>query len=61
MPDYGDILKFLAGNPPQSAAERSMHASLLELLATCLRSTEIEGDAVATTHGEPNNLHSMRA
>lgn len=37
MPDYGDILKFLAGNPPQSGAERQLHASLLELLASCLR------------------------
>lgn len=37
MPDYGDILRFLARNPPQIAAERDLHASLLELLAKCLR------------------------
>jgi len=37
MPDYGDILRFLAENPPGLEAERNLHASLLELLATCLR------------------------
>lgn len=40
MPDYGEILEFLARTPPQSHAERQMHASLLELLARCLRSEE---------------------
>jgi hypothetical protein len=38
MPDYGEILEFLAANPPQLAAERELHASLLELIAKCLRS-----------------------
>jgi len=38
MPDYGEILAFLAANPPQLAGERELHASLLELLAKCLRS-----------------------
>jgi hypothetical protein len=37
MPDYGEILTFLAANPPQLSAERELHASLLELLAKCLR------------------------
>lgn len=40
MPDYADILKFLAKNPPQLTAERQVHASLLELLAQCLRADE---------------------
>jgi len=40
MPDYGEILAFLASNPPQLAAERELHASLLELLAQCLRSDQ---------------------
>jgi hypothetical protein len=40
MPDYGDILQFLAENPPQLDAEYKLHASLLELLAQCLRSEE---------------------
>ncbi len=40
MPDYGEILRFLAQTPPQSAAERQMHASLLELVAECLRSDD---------------------
>jgi hypothetical protein len=43
MPDYGEILVFLASNPPQFAAERELHASLLELLAKCLRTAK-EGD-----------------
>ena len=38
MADYGEILEFLAANPPQFAAERELHASLLEMLAKCLRS-----------------------
>lgn len=38
MPDYGEILRFLAKNPPQIDAEKRLHASLLELLAACLRS-----------------------
>jgi hypothetical protein len=42
MPDYGEILRFLAQTPPQSDAERQMHASLLELIAECLRSDDAE-------------------
>ena len=38
MPDYAEILEFLAKNPPQLAAERQLHASMLELMAQCLRS-----------------------
>ncbi|HUU67756.1 MAG TPA: hypothetical protein VMW57_10850 [Methyloceanibacter sp.] len=41
MPDYGEILAFLAANPPQLEAERELHASLLELLAQCLRSERV--------------------
>lgn len=39
MPDYGEILKFLAKHPPQLVAERELHASMLELLAQCLRTS----------------------
>jgi len=56
MPDYGEILAFLAANPPQLSAERELHASLLELLAQCLRSEQ-----VTTTDGEdasPENLEA---
>ena len=55
MPDYGEILAFLAANPPQLSAERELHASLLELLAQCLRSEQV------TTDGEeasPENLEA---
>ena len=50
MPDYADILNFLAQNPPKLDAERRVHASLLELLGACLRQDErgsglIEGEA----------------
>jgi len=38
MPDYADLLDFLAKNPPQIESERQLHASLLELMAQCLRS-----------------------
>jgi hypothetical protein len=45
MPDYEEILSFLAANPPKLAAERELHASLLELIAKCLRSEgALEGD-----------------
>jgi hypothetical protein len=44
MPDYGEILTFLASNPPQLEAERELHASLLELLAQCLRAEQIGTD-----------------
>jgi hypothetical protein len=40
MPDYGEILRYLAQTPPQTDAERQMHASLLELIAECLRSDD---------------------
>ena len=57
MPDYGEILAFLAANPPQLSAERELHASLLELLAQCLRT-----ERVSTTTGEddasPENLEA---
>ncbi|MGE3528803.1 MAG: hypothetical protein AB7G54_05180 [Methyloceanibacter sp.] len=47
MADYGEILEFLAANPPQFAAERELHASLLEMIAKCLRS-----DTLADEEGE---------
>lgn len=53
MPDYGDILKFLAENPPTLATERQLHASLLELLASCLRAEENEAAAaMAAEYGD---------
>ena len=47
MPNYGEILKFLSENPPELASERQMHASLLELMAACLRSGETVESSVA--------------
>jgi hypothetical protein len=44
MPDYEEILAFLAANPPKLAAERELHASLLELIAKCLRSGVADED-----------------
>ncbi len=44
MPDYGEILSFLAANPPELEDERELHASLLELLAKCLRSSELANE-----------------
>jgi hypothetical protein len=57
MPDYEEILTFLAANPPQLAAERELHASLLELIAKCLRSDAIsdeEEEDEALTEGLPS-------
>jgi hypothetical protein len=55
MPDYGEILAFLAANPPQLSAERELHASLLELLAQCLRSEKVTTDS---EEGSPENLEA---
>ncbi|MFD0986820.1 hypothetical protein [Methyloligella solikamskensis] len=51
MPDYGEILAFLAANPPCLEAERELHASLLELLAQCLRSEQGVCDEASTEFG----------
>jgi len=56
MPDYGEILAFLAANPPQLEAERELHASLLELLAKCLRSEEMKEEEETS----PEGLQSRR-
>jgi hypothetical protein len=48
MPDYEEILAFLAANPPKLAAERELHASLLELIARCLRTDASEEDESST-------------
>ena len=55
MPDYGEILAFLAANPPQLSAERELHASLLELLAQCLRSEQVSTDV---EDASPENLEA---
>lgn len=52
MPDYGEILEFLAKNPPQIAAERDLHASLLELLAKCLRAESHEEQPALPAPGQ---------
>jgi hypothetical protein len=56
MPNYGEILAFLADNPPQVEAERELHASLLELLARCLRAEQVmtDGDEDAL---DPADIH----
>jgi hypothetical protein len=56
MPDYGEILAFLAANPPQLSAERELHASLLELLAQCLRS-----ERVSTTEEDDASQENLEA
>ena len=56
MPDYGEILAFLAANPPQLSAERELHASLLELLAQCLRS-----ERVSTTDEDDVSQENLEA
>src|SRR6476619_1259272 len=60
MPDYGEILAFLAANPPQLSAERELHASLLELLAQCLRSEQVSTDAEDDASPENLEAHHFR-
>ncbi len=45
--DYGALLRYLADNPPGSSTERRVHASMLELIATCVR--DEQHDKVADT------------
>ena len=56
MPDYGEILAFLAMHPPQLASERRLHASLLELMAQCLRQ-----DGPLDNPGETDTLDALKA
>jgi hypothetical protein len=53
MPDYEEILAFLAANPPKLAAERELHASLLELIAKCLRSDASDDDDAVAAEETP--------
>ena len=57
MPDYEEILEFLAANPPKAAAERELHASLLELIAKCLRSDSMTAEE---DEASPEALQSRR-
>ena len=57
MPDYGEILEVLAANPPQLAPERELHASLLELIAKCLRS---EAMTAEEDEASPEDLATRR-
>ncbi len=63
MPDYGDILRFLAQNPPKLEAERRVHASLLELLGACMRDeddgTDLIGDDAAMSQPDEKILDSL--
>ena len=60
MPDYGEILTFLAANPPQLGAERELHASLLELLAKCLRSEQVATEDQDDASPENLEAHHFR-
>lgn len=60
MPDYGEILTFLASNPPQLETERELHASLLELLAQCLRSEQLTTGDSAEPSPEDLEAHHFR-
>ncbi len=53
MPDYADLLDFLANNPPQLESERQLHASLLELMAQCLRTEATACEQTVDNSVEP--------
>ena len=53
MPDYADLLDFLANNPPQMESERQLHASLLELMAQCLRNEATACEQTVNNSSEP--------
>lgn len=60
MPDYGEILGFLAANPPQLDAERELHASLLELLAQCLRTDQLTAGNSDNSPADNLDAHHFR-
>ncbi len=62
MPDYGDILRYMAKTPPLNEAERQLHASLLELLAQCLRADEVDVviDQVPLSERFPDRSMALR-
>ena len=53
MPDYTELLDFLAKNPPQMESERQLHASLIELMAQCLRGDTSQGVQDPKTGEQP--------
>ena len=59
MPDYEEILAFLATNPPRHEADRELHASLLELLAKCLRSEQVAIETEDEERREPGEISWM--
>jgi hypothetical protein len=59
MPDYGEILAFLAANPPKLEAERELHASLLELLAKCLRTEQVLTGEEGEEDRDPSQIRWM--
>jgi hypothetical protein len=59
MPDYEELLTFLAENPPKLAAERELHASLLEMIAKCLRSDAAEENEGASGDMQGHCIHPM--
>lgn len=60
MPDYEEILAFLAANPPKLASERELHASLLELIAKCLRSDAMDEDEDDETSPDETQARRLR-
>ena len=56
MRKYGEIIEFLAKNPPQRNNKRALHASLLELIATCLRSQNPVLDDRQNANGYGSNF-----
>ena len=60
MPDYGEILRFSPRTRRSLAAERELHASLLELLAQCLRSEQVATDEPDDASPENLEAHHFR-
>jgi hypothetical protein len=56
MPEYQELLRFLASNPPHLEPEKKIHASLLEMLAKKLRGEAVNFgvEALNKTSALPN-------
>lgn len=61
MTEYEEILIYLAENPPHVDGERHVHASMLELLANCIRDekpiTEVMPQSLAAQLNEGHLTH----
>lgn len=56
MPEYQELLRFLASNPPHLEPEKKIHASMLEMLAKKLRGEIVNVDVQTLNKASPSPI-----